>query len=942
MAARWQAASIAAGMDTRDHGPGELAARVGSVFQDPETQVVMGAVRGELAFGLENLGHSAAAVARGVEEAALALGIGGLLERETATLSGGELQRVAVGAALAVRPSLLLLDEPTSQLDPVAGDELMAVLRRLNEDLDVAIVLAEHRLERCLAAADRVIALDDGRVVCDATPGEFLRWAPEELQTPGARLLRRLGISPVAGVKAARAALRDHHIELEAADVGADERPSNGGQAAGRPALAFRHVWHELRDGPVVLRDVDLQLQLGERVALMGRNGAGKSTLLRHAAGLMKPTRGRVQSDGEVALLLQNPGDYLVHETVAQEASPQALALVGLAEFGDRNPRDLSAGERQRLALAVVLDAPQGSPAVICLDEPTRGMDRRHKRELAATLISMRSALLVATHDPEFAAAFAQRVILLADGAPIADASADEVLTGGTYFATETARIAGLLTPERALVKRHDSGGGAVSWQLGAFLILAVALAGGFAWYERSRPDTRIVALVGTLAAFAVLGRIAFAALPNVKPTTDIVLVTGYALGGAPGFATGAIAGLTSNFFFGQGPWTPWQMAGWGVTGLIGAGLALAAGRRPSPNRWLLAVICGAVGFAFTAFQDFGDWITYSDHSLAQLGVYVGKGIGFDLVHAFGCVAFALAFGPALARSVARFALRLKVTWLPLGEATPRVTALAIVFASLSAGALAGAGIGPRAAQAAATPAGYLLAAQNQDGGFGPGPGSSSTSLYSGWAALGLAAAGHNPRDVRHGGASLSGYLVSQEGSATDPGSLERTILALRAGGLPAGNLVGSLRRDIGGDGSVSNQVNLTAFAVLALRAAGVAPPGNMLALAGPPAGLRRRLQLRHQRGIERRRRHGRRARGTGRRLRRGRGACRSLHRLAAELGRRLSQSAGRVVERPVDGVGRPGTAGGRRGRRRGQPGSRLPPFPGGARRPHPLFARER
>src|SRR5436305_3575443 len=214
---------IAAEMDTREHGPGELADGVGSLFQDPETQVVMGTVRAELAFGLENRGDPPAAVARGVEEAALALGIAHLLDRSTAELSGGELQRVALAGALAGRPSLLLLDEPTSQLDPVAGDELMAALRRLNEDLDVAILLAEHRLERCLAAADRVIALDSGRVVCDGPPGEFLRWAPGDLQTPGARLLRGLGLRPRPGVKAARAALREADLEPApppAADAG--------------------------------------------------------------------------------------------------------------------------------------------------------------------------------------------------------------------------------------------------------------------------------------------------------------------------------------------------------------------------------------------------------------------------------------------------------------------------------------------------------------------------------------------------------------------------------------------------------------------------------------------------------------------------------------------------------------------------------------------------
>src|SRR5947209_13644417 len=147
-----------------------------------------------------------------------------------------------------------------------------------------------------------------------------------------------------------------------------------------------------------------------------------------------------------------------------------------------------------------------------------------------------------------------------------------------------------------------------MSWQLGAFAILALALAGGFAWYERSRPDARIIALVGTLAAFAALGRIAFAALPNVKPTTDIILVAGYALGGGPGFVVGAVAALTSNFFFGQGPWTPWQMAGWGVTGMLGALLAIATRHRI--NRIGLATVCGVVGFGFTVLQDVGDWVT--------------------------------------------------------------------------------------------------------------------------------------------------------------------------------------------------------------------------------------------------------------------------------------------------------------------------------------------
>jgi energy-coupling factor transport system ATP-binding protein len=215
-------------------------------------------------------------------------------------------------------------------------------------------------------------------------------------------------------------------------------------------------VWHELRDGPAILRGASLKLMAGETVALMGRNGAGKSTLLRHAAGLLQPTRGRVERAGRVALLLQNPGDYFIHDRVAQETSPRALAAAGLSALAGRHPRDLSGGERQRLALAIVTDGE--TPAVLALDEPTRGLDRGGKAELADELrrrAGEGQAVIVATHDPEFAAACARRAVLLADGRVIADGPTAELLAGGWYFATETARIlggaGGALLPEQGV-----------------------------------------------------------------------------------------------------------------------------------------------------------------------------------------------------------------------------------------------------------------------------------------------------------------------------------------------------------------------------------------------------------------------------------------------------------------------------------------------------------
>ncbi len=372
-----------------------------------------------------------------------------------------------------------------------------------------------------------------------------------------------------------------------------------------------------------------------------------------------------------------------------------------------------------------------------------------------------------------------------------------------------------------------------MSWQLAAFSILVFALALGFGWYERARPDARVVALVATLAALAAIGRIAFAALPNVKPTTDIVLISGYALGGAPGFAVGAIAGLTSNFFFGQGPWTPWQMAAWGATGMIGAGLAIVTRRHI--GRWPLAVLCGLVGFAFAAFQDFGDWVMFSDHSAAQLGVYVGKGIGFDLIHAVSCVLFAVAFGPPLTRSIQRFARRLDVKWESAGALAGGALVAVLLGGWLAGHPALGGGEGgdvALAAGSASTPTSYLLSAQNADGGFGASPAAPSSALYSGWAALGLAAAGHNPQDVRRGGASLLDYIRARAAAAADPGSLERTILVARAAGVSASafggeDLVSRLERDIRRDGSVGDLVNLTSFAVLALRAEGITPPAR-------------------------------------------------------------------------------------------------------------------
>ena len=202
-----------------------------------------------------------------------------------------------------------------------------------------------------------------------------------------------------------------------------------------------------------------------------------------------------------------------------------------------------------------------------------------------------------------------------------------------------------------------------MSWQLASLLVLALALGGGFAWYERSRPPAEMLAVVATLAGLAAVGRIAFAPVPSIKPTTDIVLLSGFALGGAPGFAVGAVGALTSNMFFGQGPWTPWQMLGWGLVGLGGAALGRVT-RRRAP-RWALAIACGFAGFAFLTFIDASTWIMYSgaERSWAQFVALKTTAAPFDVAQVVGNVVFALAFGPGFVRALLRFRTRLEVRW---------------------------------------------------------------------------------------------------------------------------------------------------------------------------------------------------------------------------------------------------------------------------------------
>jgi energy-coupling factor transport system substrate-specific component len=355
-----------------------------------------------------------------------------------------------------------------------------------------------------------------------------------------------------------------------------------------------------------------------------------------------------------------------------------------------------------------------------------------------------------------------------------------------------------------------------MSWEATSFVLLGLALVAGFAWYERDRPPARVVALVATLAALAVVGRLAFAAVPNVKPTTDIVLFAGYALGAVPGFAVGAVTAVVSNVFLSQGPWTPWQMVGWGAVGVGGALLALVL-RGREPGRLLLAVVCGLAGLAFGAWMDLYQLTLAAHQDLDTYLAISASSLPYNLAHAIGNVVFCLLIGPVFIRALRRYRRRLEVRWAAPAAAG---TALLVLVLALPASA----GADPAADRAE----GWLLRAQNADGGFGGAPRQASSPLFSGWAGLGLAAAGHNPRDLRRrGGRSLAAYVARSARSIRDIGEIERTVLLARAAGLSARSvagkdLVAAIEGRRRGDGSIAGFVSYTTFGVLALRASGV------------------------------------------------------------------------------------------------------------------------
>lgn len=452
------------GRDTRHHRPRDLADVVGFVVQDPLASFVTDSVEDELAYGMETLGVAPLAMRRRVEETLDLLGLVDVRERTLTELSGGQQQRVAIGAVLAAGPRVLVLDEPTSALDPVAAEEVLAALHRLVHDLGITVVLAEHRLERVIHHADRVLVVEDGRAEPLTDPADAM--TRSIVHPPVIELGRRMGWAPLPlSIRDARR--RAGHLRSRLGAMAPSPPAPAAETLTAKPVAAAVRGLTVRRGLSTALRGLTLEVHAGSVVAVMGRNGAGKSTLLACLVGQLKRTGGSVlvagvdpasttpsQLVGAVGLVPQDPSLLLYSDTVAGEcasadadfgARPGTTAAVLRRIGGDipqgAHPRDLSEGQRLCLALSVILG---GRPDVVLLDEPTRGLDYPAKSRLVEVLRELAAeghAVVLATHDVELAADVADRVVVLADGDVVADGPARPVLAGSPAFAPQVAKI---------------------------------------------------------------------------------------------------------------------------------------------------------------------------------------------------------------------------------------------------------------------------------------------------------------------------------------------------------------------------------------------------------------------------------------------------------------------------------------------------------------------
>lgn len=755
------------GRNIRELSHEEQASRIGYVLQNPDNQIVTDKVWHELAFGLESLGEDTATIRLRVAEMASYFGIQAWFHKDVAELSGGQKQLLNLASVMVMQPDVLILDEPTSQLDPIAAEEFLDTVRKINRELGTTVLLAEHRLEQVVTMSDRVVVLDDGRIIADDAPanvGAILAVKGHPMFMAMPTPMQAYGHLYQCGIGREQACptdVREGRNWLTALMKGKRitevSLPDVEPQENGSPVIEMKDIWFRYsRDENDVLRDFSLSINRGELLCMVGGNGAGKTTALNIMGGIRKHYRGAVKISGKTGILPQNPQTVFVEKTLSRdlmevledhplsgsEREKKVREMTELLEIDgllDMHPYDLSGGEQQRAALAKVLLL---EPDILLLDEPTKGLDPDFKEKLAGILtrlIEDGMTIVMASHDIEFCCRHADRCAMVFDGKVISCGAPRRFFSGNSFYTTAANRMSrhifenavnvedlirlvknnlgegpkvtlkengsfgekvenmssnggsGIVMKDpKAKYMQGDLPGGKISdsrrssnekreskaderrtislltidvvmmalalgtvfagiyifdnqrYFIVSMLLVIYAMVPFFARFERSSPKAREIVILAVMISVAVAGRAAFFMVPNFKPTVAIIIIAGVALGRQAGFLTGAMSAFVSNFLFGQGPWTTWQMLAMAVIGYLAGAVFYRYGDRMKVV--VLAVFGGAATFfIYGAITDMWTILMMtSQPSLATAMVVYGAAVPFNAVHAAATVIFLL------------------------------------------------------------------------------------------------------------------------------------------------------------------------------------------------------------------------------------------------------------------------------------------------------------
>ncbi len=697
----------------------EQTENIGFVMQNPDNQIVCDKVWHELAFGLESLSYKDREIRARVAEMASFFGIGDWYYKNVTELSGGQKQLLNLASVMVMQPSVLILDEPTSQLDPIAAHDFLDTIAKINKELGTTIILSEHRLEEALPLADRVIVMDKGKVIADGDAiaiGRILKEKNhdmlEAMPTP-----MRVSYSvnheydtPIT-VRDARVWFSKMSLDTK---VEFTDKKSNTGDAV----LKCNDVWFRYeKDTPDILKGLSLEVCENKLYAIVGGNGAGKTTCISAIMGANTPYRGKIEiQDGKkIACLPQNPQSLFVKKTVLldlwemldkktlenETKIQNVIRFCELGELLESHPYDLSGGEQQRAALAKVLLC---EPDILLLDEPTKGLDAHFKKKLAKMLKGMQKSgvtILMVSHDIEFCAKYADRLGMFFDGNIVSEDKPREFFSGKSFYTTAANRMARAIrqdavldedviamlggkqfseedatdeyvmpkskvekpkkktritvqTPKnkRKLPKRtfwasiitlllipltiffgHFYFGDRKYYFISLLIILETMLPFALI-FEGRKPKARELVIISVLCAIAVTGRVAFAMLPQFKPIVALVIIAGVCFGGETGFLVGSITAFVSNMYFGQGPWTPWQMFAFGIVGFL-AGVLFQKGilRRNKIELCIFGffatlIICGGILNTATVIM------SQNKLTMELILKTIAVGLPMDLIHA--------------------------------------------------------------------------------------------------------------------------------------------------------------------------------------------------------------------------------------------------------------------------------------------------------------------